>query len=67
MKIDKFIKNRKTKSTKFKITGNDIINHGIKNGPKIGEILKKIETRWIDNGFKITSSEIKILINSNAN
>ena len=68
MKIDKILLQiEKTKVPEFKITGNDIINHGIKNGPKIGEILKKIETRWIDNGFKITSSEIKILINSNAN
>ncbi len=68
MKIDKILLQiEKTKVPEFKITGNDIINHGIKNGPKIGEILKKIETRWIDNDFKITSSEIKILINSNAN
>ncbi len=68
MKIDKILLQiEKTKVPEFKITGNDIINHGIKNGPKIGEILKKIETRWIENDFKITSSEIKILINSNAN
>ena len=42
MKIDKILLQiEKTKVPEFKITGNDIINHGIKNGPKIGEILKK--------------------------
>ena len=66
--MDKILlKIEKTKTPRFEIKGNDILKYGIKNGPKIGKILKIIEARWIENNFKITNNEIKILISNNTN
>ena len=48
---------------KFPITGNDLIKEGLKKGKKIGEILETIEKKWIENDFKISKKDIKILLN----
>ena len=54
-----------TNIPKFPLTGNDLINKGIKEGKKVGEILDRIEKKWIENDFKIKEEEIKILIQKN--
>ena len=54
-----------TNIPKFPLTGNDLINKGVKEGKKVGEILDRIEKKWIENDFKIKEEEIKILIQQN--
>ena len=43
---------KKSKVPKLPILGRDIINLGIKPGPKVGKILRLIENWWIANNFK---------------
>ena len=47
---------------KFPVTGNDLLKEGVKSGKKIGNILTKIEKKWIENDFKISKEEVRILI-----
>ena len=47
---------------KFPVTGNDLLKQGVQSGEKVGEILKKIEKKWIKNNFKINHEEIKKLV-----
>jgi len=47
---------------KFPVTGNDLLKQGVQSGEKVGEILKKIEKKWIENNFKINHEEIKKLV-----
>ena len=44
------------------ITGNDLFKYGFKSGKKMGQALKKIEKKWIENNFVINDSDIKALI-----
>jgi poly(A) polymerase len=41
----------------FQIFGKDIIRLGIKPGPKIGKLIKLIESWWILNNFKPSKKE----------
>ncbi len=50
---------------KFPVTGNDLLKQGVESGRKIGEILKKIEKKWIENNFEINDEEIKALVKRN--
>ena len=50
---------------KFPVTGNDLLKRGVQSGKKVGEILKKIEKKWIENNFEIDHEEIKILVKIN--
>ena len=50
---------------KFPVTGNDLLKQGVQSGIKVGEILKKIEKKWIENNFKINDEDIKILVKRN--
>tara|TARA_Y100000817_G_scaffold314454_1_gene313350 strand:- start:7814 stop:9058 length:1245 start_codon:yes stop_codon:yes gene_type:complete len=50
---------------KFPINGNYLLNHGIKSGKKIGELIKKFENQWIENDFNLDDEEIKTLIKKN--
>jgi len=50
---------------KFPVTGNDLLKQGVQSGEKVGEILKKIEKKWIENNFKINHEEIKKLVKQN--
>jgi len=45
------------KVPKLPIFGRDLINLGIKSGPKVGMILKFIEDWWIENNFKPSKKE----------
>lgn len=42
----------------FPVTGKDLIQSGIKPGPEMGKILKKLETKWKDDGYKMTKNEL---------
>ena len=46
----------------FPITGKHLLEQGIKSGRKVGEILKKIEKKWIENDFNLKDEELKNLI-----
>ena len=50
---------------KFPVTGNDLLKLGVQSGRKVGEILKKIEKKWIENNFEINNEEIKDLVKRN--
>ena len=46
----------------FPITGKYLLEQGLKSGRKMGEILKKIEQKWIENDFNLGDEELKNLI-----
>ena len=46
----------------FPITGKYLLEKGFKSGTKVGEILKKIENRWIENDFDLKDEELQKLI-----
>ena len=50
---------------KFPVKGNDLLKQGVQSGEKVGEILKKIEKKWIENNFEINHEEIKELVKQN--
>ena len=50
---------------KFPVTGNDLLKKGVQSGKKVGDTLKKIEKKWIENNFKINDEDIKILVKRN--
>ena len=50
---------------KFPVTGNDLLKRGVQSGKKVGEILKKIEKKWIENNFQINEEEIQVLLKRN--
>ena len=50
---------------KLPVTGNDLIKQGVQSGKKVGETLKKIEKKWIENNFEINDEEIKVLVKRN--
>lgn len=47
---------------KFPITGNMIKNQGVKDGKKIGSIIKKLIEYWADDDFKTDAEELLNLI-----
>ena len=49
------INNYKTK--KIPLTGEDLLKMGIKPGKKIGEILARLETFWVEKDFKCSKDE----------
>ena len=46
----------------FPLTGEHLLKKGFKSGRKIGEILKKIEQKWIENDFNLKDEDLKNLI-----
>ena len=46
----------------FPITGKYLLEQGLKSGREMGEILKKIEQKWIENDFNLGDEELKNLI-----
>ena len=54
-----------TFTPKFPVTGNHLIKLGVQKGIKVGDILKEIEKKWIQNNFEIKEEEIKNLIKKN--
>ena len=60
LRINKNI--NKSKTPKLKYDGIYLKKIGLKEGPKMGKILKKIEEIWIKNNFKISEDQIKEII-----
>jgi poly(A) polymerase len=56
----KFLSYKKLATTwrapKFPVTGQDIITHGVLEGPEVGKILNDLENWWIKNDFRPTRS-----------
>ena len=46
----------------FEISGKDLIAMGVKPGKKMGELLKRGESAWINSGFKLRKNELLQLI-----
>ena len=55
----------KSKVHSFSIDGKYLIQNGMKEGSRLGSVLKIIEHEWITNGFKISKSRVKEIIESN--
>ncbi len=53
---------KKTKIPKFIYDGSFLKNRGLKEGKKLGNILKEIENLWVSNNFKISDKEINELV-----
>ena len=57
-----FLKNFKlieqVKLPKFPYDGNYLINKGLSEGIKVGQILKELEKDWIDNNFSIKEKDV---------
>ena len=49
----------------FPINGKQLLEKGFKSGRKVGEVLKKIEKKWIENDFNLNDEELKNIINKN--
>ena len=47
---------------KFPITGNYLLDRGVKSGKRMGQAIKKIEKKWIDNNFNLNTEELNNLI-----
>lgn len=47
----------------FPIKGDDVKNIGVKQGPQIGQILRNLEQRWIDDNFQTSDSQLRIWLN----
>ncbi len=41
----------------FPVSGNDLMENGIPQGPALGDTLEKLENWWIENGFSATREE----------
>ena len=48
---------KKVTLPKFPLAGKDVLDAGIKSGPLVGDILKKVEKWWIENEFKPKKKE----------
>ena len=62
-KFDKNLKNiLKSKTHKFPFNGKYLIAKGMREGPSMGNVLKKIEYEWLNNNFKITDQKVSDII-----
>ena len=52
----------KSKTHKFPFNGKYLIAKGMKEGPNMGNVLKKIEYEWLNNNFKITDQKVLDII-----
>lgn len=48
----------KMERPEFSVKGRDVINAGIKDNRKIGEVLNELEQIWIDSDFRLTHEEL---------
>ena len=56
----------KSKTYHFHIDGKFLIDKGMSEGKLLGHVLKKIESEWIDNNFKISNDRVKEIIKLNS-
>ena len=50
---------------KLPFDGQYLINRGFDEGKKIGQVLKVLEKKWIENDFSLKEDAIKIILNKN--
>ena len=43
---------------KFPVSGNDLIQRGIKPGPNLGKVLSQLKREWINSGYKLNKSNL---------
>jgi poly(A) polymerase len=43
---------------KFPLSGTDLLQRGVKPGPKIGAELDRLEQKWIQSGFKLDRNSL---------
>jgi poly(A) polymerase len=46
----------------FPITGSDLKEMGVDEGPELGKLFKKLESYWVDNDFKPSKTDLLALI-----
>ena len=56
-----------SKTHVFPINGKYLMQNGMKQGFKLGRVLKLIEDEWIKNGFKISKSRVEEIVKLNEN
>ena len=56
-----------SKNNIFPIDGKHLMQKGMKEGLKLGRVLKMIEKEWIANGFKISKNRVEEIIKLNSN
>ena len=56
-----------SKAHTLPINGKYLLQNGMKEGSKLGRVLKLIEDEWVSNGFKISKSRVKEIIQLNLN
>ena len=70
-KFSSFSKNLRnimnSKVHKFPINGKYLIAKGMDEGLPLGKVLKKVESEWINNNFKISEEKIQYIIKQNSN
>lgn len=42
----------------FPVSGGELLAHGMEEGEALGRLLKRMEARWIDSGFKLSKSAL---------
>ena len=42
----------------FPVSGGELLAHGMEEGEALGRLLKRMEARWIDTGFKLSKSAL---------
>jgi len=47
---------------RFPITGKYLLEKGLRSGKKIGQVIKEIEKKWIENDFNLNDEELKSLL-----
>ncbi len=60
-----FQKIEKTPLPKFPLDGKYLIKRGIKEGKKIGNVLKEAESVWMDKDFNLSSEDLEKIIKKN--
>ena len=56
-----------SKNNIFPIDGKHLMQKGMKEGLKLGRVLKMIEEEWIANGFEISKNRVVEIIKLNSN
>ncbi len=47
---------------KCPVSGTDLLSHGVDNGPLVGQMLEKIERRWVESGFTCPKAELLAMV-----
>lgn len=42
----------------FPVTGRDLMSYGLAEGPDVGFVLRKLEKKWVNSGFKLSRDQL---------